>query len=434
MSEIILPAIEPRDYQLPFAVATQMYKRIICRWHRRCGKDLVMFSFLVAEAMERKGTYYYIYPTATLGREALWENVDKDGTPFLDRVPKGLIVRKVDNIMKFWLPNGSSIQIRGADKMLTVGPNPIGVVFSEYAKHATSNCWDLIRPILAENGGFAWFNFTPFGYNHAYDLEMINKDNPKWYISVLTVEDTGAISLEAVEDDRRSGMDEATIQSEYYVSYTAPVKGAVYAEQMAEIDSEGRILDLQWDPSLPVDTFWDLGYRDTMSIWMRQTTRGGRHHYIDYYAGCGAGLEHYINYLQSLPYTWGKHYAPHDAAKHELGSGKSIAKSASDLGLTFEILPQSSVSVGITETRMMLRRCWFDATKCEHGIQALRNYRFKYNEQNKVWSKEPVHNWASHPADAFRYSAMADTDDYIVEEDEFGEYSFNRPGNSWMRS
>ncbi len=50
------------------------------------------------------------------------------------------------------------------------------------------------------------------------------------------------------------------------------------------------------------------------------------------------------------------------------------------------------------------------ANGTEHGVQfgtdALRSYGKQYDEKNKVYKDKPLHDWASHPSDGFRYMAV----------------------------
>lgn len=69
------------------------------------------------------------------------------------------------------------------------------------------------------------------------------------------------------------------------------------------------------------------------------------------------------------------------------------------------VLPRQDVDDGIHAVRMLLPQCWFDAVKCDRGISALKNYERKYDNKNKIFSDKPLHNWASHSADAFRVLA-----------------------------
>jgi hypothetical protein len=118
--------------------------------------------------------------------------------------------------------------------------------------------WDYVRPILAENDGWAVFNFTPRGYNHGKDLYDMSIGNPDWFTSLLTVDDTGAITKDAIEDERRSGMSEEMIQQEFYCSFEAEMPGAYFATDLAKARDEGRICTIEIDPLIPVHTFWDI--------------------------------------------------------------------------------------------------------------------------------------------------------------------------------
>jgi len=53
-----------------------------------------------------------------------------------------------------------------------------------------------------------------------------------------------------------------------------------------------------------------------------------------------------------------------------------------------------------------LPRCWFDSEKTAHGIQCLQNYKWDFNTRINEFKPLPVHDWASHGADAFRGLAV----------------------------
>jgi hypothetical protein len=164
---------------------------------------------------------------------------------------------------------------------------------------------------------------------------------------------------------------------------------------------------------LPVDTDWDLGMDDSTAIWFSQTHVGGKVALIDYYEASGEGLAHYRDVLSRKPYTYETHWAPHDIQVRELGVGKSRLSIAADLGLYFQVAPRISaekgqeVHEGINAARMFLRKCYFDATKTAEGLDALQNYHWPFNKvMNEFNTSTPVHDWASHGADAFRGLAV----------------------------
>jgi hypothetical protein len=67
--------------------------------------------------------------------------------------------------------------------------------------------------------------------------------------------------------------------------------------------------------------------------------------------------------------------------------------------------------------RVLLPRTWFDAKRCERGIEALKMYRAEYDARMQALRPAPVHDWASHGADAFRY--LATTIDSTIDKSGF---------------
>lgn len=218
-TEITIPhKFEPREYQLPFLRAMDNgAKRAVIIWHRRSGKDKVTLNFLIKKMIERKGTYYYFFPTYEQGKKILWDGMDKNGFKFMDHFPKELVASKNETEKKVTLINGSIFQIIGTDKIDSiVGTNPIGCVFSEYPLQSPE-AWDFIRPILAENGGWAVFDYTPRGMNHGWKLLQQAKENG-WFWQVLTVEDTKAVPQQVL-DEEKAQMPEALFRQEYYCDF-----------------------------------------------------------------------------------------------------------------------------------------------------------------------------------------------------------------------
>ncbi len=212
---------QPRDYQIPFlsAMVDTGFKRAVIVWHRRSGKDLtVLAGVVVPKMLERVGTYFYIFPTYNQGRKALWDGIDRDGIPLLDRFPPEAVKAKNEAEMRIELTNGSAFQIIGCDNIDNiVGTNPIGVVFSEYPI-GKAQAWDFIRPILAENGGWAIFDFTPRGMNHGWKILQQAKAEDDWFYQVLTVDDTDALTKETLESEKRQ-MPSDLFYQEYYCRF-----------------------------------------------------------------------------------------------------------------------------------------------------------------------------------------------------------------------
>lgn len=433
MATIQIPhKFTPRDYQIPiFEAFDNGYKRIIQIWHRRAGKEKTDINLVAREVYTNVGAYYYIFPTYNQGKKILWNGADKDGTRFLDHLPKETRLRTVGNEMFIEFKNGSTFQVIGSDNIDSiVGTNPRGVVFSEYSLQDPT-AWDYIRPILAENDGWAVFNFTPRGNNHAKDLlDYALSDPEHWFVSNLTVEDTKAIKQEVLDQERKEIIakngDDSVFRQEYMNSFSASMTGAYYGKLLELMEQQGRITNVPYDANLPVHTWWDLGVNDSMTVGFFQIYKL-EIRMIDYLEGSGEGLGYYINELNRKGYTYGKHFAPHDIAVKEMGTGKSRYESALSLGLKFEMIPTKdggiksavpalSIEDGIDAVRRRLSTLYIDKEKCAKAIKALKHYQKDFDEKNKVYRNNPKHDWSSHCADMIRYWAITDVMDNSKQE------------------
>jgi hypothetical protein len=191
-------------------------KRAVIEWHRRSGKDVTCWNYLIKQAVAEKGNYYYFFPTGEQARQALWENIENDGFRMINHIPNELINRRLDQQMFVELKNGSTIKVIGSDKFeqRNVGTNPKGVVFSEYSI-TEPQVWGFVRPILKVNKGWAIFNFTPRGVNHAVKTYQIGKEN-NWFTETLTIDDTKVMTKEEYEQELAEGMPQDLAEQEYY--------------------------------------------------------------------------------------------------------------------------------------------------------------------------------------------------------------------------
>ena len=399
----------PRDYQLPFLEAMDGgCKRAVLVWHRRAGKDKTVLNWVIKQMLARVGAYYYFFPTYAQGKKILWDGIDADGFKFINHFPPEIIKKKNETDLKVELVNGSFLQIIGSDKIdSVVGTNPVGCVYSEWSLQNPA-AYDLFRPILRENGGWAVFPYTPRGDNHGQSLFEMAATNPEWFCQLLTVDDTRrpdgspVITKEDIAKDIAEGMDADLVPQEYYCSFKAGVKGSYYAEQMLAAENEGRICTIPYEPTVPVITSWDLGMNDENPIWFFQVV-GKEIRAIDYFAMNNKGLDYYAKVLKEKPYVYDCHYLPHDVEVRSLSTGTSRKDTLEGLGirpiLTVEAVKKQAD--GIQAVRQMLPRIWFDKVKCVDGIKALKNYHREWDDKKKVFVEYPAHDWASHPSKAF---------------------------------
>jgi phage terminase large subunit len=408
----------PRDYQVPPMSALDAgIKRVILRWHRRAGKEKTLINYTAKRMQDRVGAYFYFFPTYAQAKKAIWDGKDADGFPFVNHFPDILVKSRNSTELKIEYLNGSIFQLIGTDNInLIMSTNPIGCVFAEFALQDPA-AWEFIRPILLENGGWAAFDFTPRGKNHAFTLHQMAIGNDAWFVSTLTVRDTKrpdgtpVISEEAIESERREGVTEEMIQQEYYVSFEGVMEGAYYGKQLAAAENEGRIGNVPYDASIGVETWWDIGVGDSNAIWFTQSI-AREIHVIDYLEASGELLSYYVKELQKKPYVYTAHHGPHDLEAREYAQGgqegepKTRRETAKSLGIDFRIVPNIAVDDGIDAARAIMGRCWFDRTKCARGLSALASYHKEWDPKAKMFRSYPEHNWASHGADGYRYFAV----------------------------
>lgn len=407
---IKLNLFKPRPYQIPLfdAIENKRYKRALLIWHRRAGKDMAAFNLMVRQAFKRIGAYYYILPTYKQARLTLFEGKTSDGKAFLDYIPQELVRAINKNEQKIELINGSFIYFLGSDNYDSLrGSNPVGIVFSEYA-YQHPQVYPTVRPILVHNRGWSIFISTPFGENHFFTLYEVARNSPEWFTDVLTVDDTGLVSQEEIAREIKEGiMSPDMVEQEYYCSFSVGALGSYYAKYLVQMELKDQIGQVPWEAGFKVHTCWDLGMRDYTTILFYQCI-GQTIRIIDMYQNSDVGLEHYINVLQSKPYTYGKHIAPHDIRVRDYtGGGLSRWDKAKNLGITFTLAPDMTIIDGIESVRTTLQKIWIDKEKCGPLLRALRDYRKEYDATKKVYRNNPLHDHNSHTADALRYLCVS---------------------------
>lgn len=423
MSELILPGEdgwvdielphewEPRPHQMGlWNYMAGGGKRAVVVWHRRAGKDSTAVNVTAASMMARVGTYWHMLPEAKQGRKVIWDAIDKQGRRVIDQAfPHELRTGERNDEMQLQLVNGSIWQVVGSDNYNSlVGANPVGVVMSEYSI-ANPAAWDFIRPILAENGGWVIFIFTPRGKNHAYKLFQMAENNPEWFAELLTVEDTMIIPPELIERERAEGMDEDLLAQEYFCSWEGSQQGAIFGEQLRRARGEGRVRSVPYVRSAAVNTFWDIGHGDNAVVLCHQHIEG-RHRWINAHGKPGEDLSYFVRWLRDTGYLLGRHFLPHDAKNVTMAAksnplGSNIYEQLVNLGISpsdIEVVPRTPDKwAAVSAARLKFDTCEFDSEKAEPLLNGLAAYRKEWDEKRQCFSERPYHDWASDWADAF---------------------------------
>ena len=440
---ISLPHIyKSRDYQQDFWDAFHSegihkgkeYKIFVKNWHRRAGKDMTDWNAAIERTAEEPMTCKYIFPTSDMARDNLWESYTNDGMRFTDFVPIDLRVRRNkaddglnDSLKRIEFITGGSIRVISGHKPDRArGGNSKLFVLSEF-QAMDPRIIDVIMPIIEANGGVLLINMTSNGDSAAKGMLESWKNDPDVYVSVLTVEDTPVfkpdqmvrIRRQTVESFVARGLSEeegnAFVDQEYYCSWDSPVVGSYFGSAMRRAENDGRITQVPHESQLQVETWWDLGIDDSMSIWFVQLfNREIR--LIDYYESSGEGFSHYAKvlngqhegYERMKEYIYSRHLAPHDITVRNMGAdAKTRLEIAKSLGINFTIVKKvAQKEDGIEAIRGVLSRCWWDADKCKRGVSALKGYQKEWNDKMMVYKDQPLHNWTSHGVDAFQTGAL----------------------------
>lgn len=236
---------------------------------------------------------------------------------------------------------------------------------------------------------------TPFG-NRVFVPATVH-DNPH----LISAAPNYVAMLQAIKDENLR-------RSWYEGSWDDPIlKGRVYDDEIQDAMQSGRITDIPYDPRYPVYTYWDIGVGDATSIGFFQKLPSGRWNMIDYYEDSGKSMVFYRQILDTKGYFYGSHYGPHDLKQRDKFTAETTANLASNIGINFIVLPRAEITEGIRVTKMKLPLLWIDKTKCEKFLESIKKYRYEWDDDKKVYSTKPVHDWTSHAADMLRYWGMA---------------------------
>lgn len=290
------------------------------------------------------------------------------------------------------------------------------IAWVEEAQTVSQHSLDILRPTLRKIGSELWFSWNPRFKTDAVDkffrkekredalAVMINwYDNP-WFKDTPLYNDMLA-DFEADEDKA-----EHIWNGAYGAS-----QGAILAKWVGKAEREGRIHDdVVYDPDgAKIIVSSDLGYRDTATWWFWQSVQGG-YNVLDYMQGTGMDADDWIPELEKKIKEIGgedcleRIWLPHDAkVKTFQSKHSSVEKFLSAFGANhISIVPQSRKSDQIESARTIIKKCAFHKTKCEEGLDGLTAWEYDYNEETGIFSREPKHNWASHPSDGFAYGTQ----------------------------
>lgn len=284
----------------------------------------------------------------------------------------------------------------------------VNVCWVEEAQAVSKSSWGDLRPTIREPGSEIWISFNPdlqedetfqqFVVDPPTDAIVIKtnwRENP-WF-------DESPLKQEMLDCKKK---DYDAYLNIWEGHCKTVLDGAVYAKELRLAAEEGRICKVPYSKLVPVDTFWDIGRADATAIWFVQQAQMAFNH-IDYYENQQFDITHYTTELQKRGYLYGTIWLPHDAKNKVIAARRSVFEQvkAAFPNNSVRLVPNAKVFQGIAAARQIFPNCYFDQTKCADGLHALRHYQYEVVEGQ--FSQNPLHNWASHGSDAFRYEGVA---------------------------
>lgn len=396
---------KPRPHFIPLHASTKRWM-FVCA-HRRAGKTVALanHSIRAAGRNPRKWPpprYGYVGPSFDQAKDLVWGYLKQ----YTDPIPG---TRHLEGELACILPTGAIIKLYGGagawERMR--GMYFDGIVLDEYSLLNPAVLSTVVRPCLADYGGWAIVSGTSNGDDHFNQLRLRVEDDPRWETFIIPLSSTGEDALsheEALELTQDMSPEEYAREME--CSFDAPVEGSYYGEILNTLSLQGRITKVPVDLSQPVITAWDLGIHDYCCIWLYQIA-GKELHFFDYIQDNGKGLDFYAGLLRTKAHKGGfkykAHCLPHDVEAREISSGVQRRLFLEEqLDEPIMTAPMVSPEDGISACRNLLGICWFDAVGTKKGLAMLRGYR-KSKMGKPVHGPEPY----SHGADAFRTFATS---------------------------
>ena len=282
----------------------------------------------------------------------------------------------------------------------------IDICWIEEASVVSRRSLTILLPTIRKPGSEIWLTLNPdLETDAVYQDFIINP--PKGAVVVKTsYHDNNWLSEESKQKiETLKARDYDTFHHVYEGATRSTVEGAIYKAEIQKAETEGRIRSVPYDGMLPVDTFWDLGYADRVAIWAAQRTPF-EIKVLRYFEGDHQAIDYYLREIQTWGYVLGTCFLPWDGGSISLGTGKSIEELMRAKGFKTRVNRQLSVADGINATRTLFPQLYFDANNCADGLQYLRRYQWGPVTQLGVARREPLHDDASHPADALRTLAV----------------------------
>ena len=417
---------KPRSCFKPLHLRDKRWTVVVA--HRRAGKTVSVCAELIFGAMEtalHRPQFAYLAPQREQAKRVAWGYLKELSEPLWVKKPNEAELRiEIENAHG----GTSTIYVGGADNPDSMrGLYLDGVALDEFGDMRPSVWLSVLRPALSDRGGWAVFMGTPRGRNMFWSMREEARLNPDSYL-LMELPASKTKIIDPVElEEAKAQMTEESFAIEYECSFDASIPGAYFARDIGYLYEKqmiGNGANFQRDPEFPIYVAGDLGFSDTCAWWVWQKAPDG-YRIVDYYESNGQPIAHYIEWIHSLGNVE-EVWLPHDARAKSLQTGRSIIEVFLSAGITPKLIPKMKLQDSIEAGRQILKKCWFNESKCYEGLEHLKAYCRMWNEKTGAFSERPNHDAHSHAADAFRYMAccVQDTLPLEVQTPEYAKEDF----------
>jgi phage terminase large subunit len=286
----------------------------------------------------------------------------------------------------------------------------VDICWVEEAQVVTKRSWDVLIPTIRKPGSEIWITFNPeLDTDETYTRFVLDPPDNAW-VQRINWNDNPWFNKE-MDDERRlmERRDPIGYRTVWEGECRPAVEGAIYAQELDGLLRGGRFTSVSHDPLLKTHTVWDLGWNDQTVVLVVQRAASELrllYAYISRFSTYEQDIQALRDWAAAKPgLQWGTDWLPHDAkAQTKTAGGRTGEQIVKALGRTVEIVPNLTVEEGIKQVRTAFPRLWIDKS-CQDWLNAIKRYHRQVSTDGAKTGL-PVHDDASHGADALRYLAI----------------------------
>lgn len=311
------------------------------------------------------------------------------------------IDNKKDKIIE--LTNGSTIRMGSVNQVdSVVGRSYDLIIFDEAALADGEDAFNVsLRPTLDRNNARAIFISTPRGKTNWFARfweRGFDDSFPEWCSVKATYQDNPRMTADDIASARRT-MTEAHFRQEYEADFNT-YEGQIWKLERKHIIGmdECEIKEVPDRSRMDIIGGLDLGYKDsTAFVIIGYDWNDDKFYILDEYQAEQKVTSKHAAAIRELIDKWDPDF---------IFADPSAAQTKADLAYEYDIITSNakkSVLDGIGYVGSLVENDKvFVLGTCKHALEAFDGYAWDPND--KLIKEKPIHNHASHMADAIRYA------------------------------